>query len=127
MPGTALRPADARRRAGGPSGGRPDGAGAVRARGQGPHVGPRDARARSQRSESDRLPPGTVTAKTVMERQLHAVVRGYVQGVGYRVFALREAQRLGLTGWVRNRPDGAVEVMAEGAEEALQRFLPRLE
>ena len=62
-----------------------------------------------------------------MERQLHAVVRGYVQGVGYRLFALREAQRLSLTGWVRNRPDGAVEVTAEGSEERLRELLSRLQ
>jgi acylphosphatase len=60
-------------------------------------------------------------------RRIGAVVRGYVQGVGYRLFALREAQRLGLTGWTRNRPDGAVEVVAEGTEEALRQFIGRLE
>jgi acylphosphatase len=60
-------------------------------------------------------------------RRLEAVVRGYVQGVGYRLFALREAQRLGLTGWARNRADGAVEVVAEGEEEALRQYLGRLE
>jgi acylphosphatase len=59
--------------------------------------------------------------------RVSAVVRGYVQGVGYRIFALREAQRLGLTGWTRNRPDGAVEVVAEGEEEALRQYLARLE
>jgi acylphosphatase len=63
-----------------------------------------------------------------MERkQVHAVVRGYVQGVGYRVFAQREARRLSLRGWVRNRPDGAVEVTAEGDEEALRQYVSRLD
>jgi acylphosphatase len=59
--------------------------------------------------------------------RVSAVVRGYVQGVGYRLFALREAQRLGLTGWTRNRADGAVEVVAEGEQDALRQYLARLE
>jgi acylphosphatase len=48
-----------------------------------------------------------------MER-LHAVVRGDVQGVGFRYFVQRTAQRLGLQGWVRNNDDGTVELVAEG-------------
>ncbi|HEY3085736.1 MAG TPA: acylphosphatase [Candidatus Dormibacteraeota bacterium] len=48
-----------------------------------------------------------------MER-LHAVVRGDVQGVGFRYFVQRKAQQLGLRGWVRNNDDGTVEVVAEG-------------
>lgn len=59
--------------------------------------------------------------------RVSAVIRGYVQGVGYRIFALREAQRRGLTGWTRNRPDGAVEVVAEGEAEMLREYLARLE
>ena len=62
-----------------------------------------------------------------MERQLRAVVRGYVQGVGYRVFAFRAARRLGVTGWVKNRPDGAVEVVAEGDEPTLRELVSELE
>jgi acylphosphatase len=62
-----------------------------------------------------------------MARQLHAQVRGYVQGVGYRLFALREAQRLGLAGWVRNCADGSVEVVAEGDEDGLGQYLSRLQ
>jgi len=56
-------------------------------------------------------------------KQLRARVAGRVQGVGFRYYAEREARRLGLTGWVRNLPDGAVEVLAEGDEESLQRML----
>ena len=48
-----------------------------------------------------------------------AVVRGYVQGVGFRWFVEREAAGLGLEGWVANQPDGSVEVVAEGPDEAL--------
>ena len=47
------------------------------------------------------------------------LVKGRVQGVGFRYFAAREAQRLGLSGWVRNLHDGNVEVFAEGPEDSL--------
>ena len=47
------------------------------------------------------------------------VVRGRVQGVGYRYFVLRHAEELGLAGFARNQPDGSVEVIAEGDLEAL--------
>ena len=46
-------------------------------------------------------------------------VRGRVQGVGFRWFVEREAQTLGLAGWVRNRSDGTVEVLAQGTREQL--------
>ena len=47
------------------------------------------------------------------------LVHGRVQGVGFRWFVLREAERLGVRGVARNLPDGAVEVIAEGTEQAL--------
>lgn len=53
-------------------------------------------------------------------------VTGWVQGVGYRAYARREAQRLGLSGWVRNVRDGSVEAEAQGNREQLQRFLEAL-
>jgi acylphosphatase len=59
-------------------------------------------------------------------RRLHAVVRGLVQGVGYRATTLDEARRLGLAGWVRNRVDGTVEVLAEGTEPKLNLFFAYL-
>jgi len=59
-------------------------------------------------------------------RRLHAVVRGLVQGVGFRATTFDEARRLGLAGWVRNRVDGTVEVLAEGAEPKLSLFLAYL-
>jgi acylphosphatase len=48
---------------------------------------------------------------------------GRVQGVGFRFSAVDEARRLGLTGWVRNTRNGDVEVVAEGQEPQLQRFI----
>jgi acylphosphatase len=57
-----------------------------------------------------------------------AVVTGRVQGVGFRFTTVDEAQRLGLSGFVRNLPDGSVEAEAEGRRadvEALVRFLHR--
>ena len=50
------------------------------------------------------------------------LIRGRVQGVGFRFFAFEAAVREGLHGWVRNTPDGCVEVSAEGDREALERF-----
>lgn len=55
-----------------------------------------------------------------------ASVTGRVQGVGFRYFAERAARELGVTGWVRNRPDGTVESVAEGEDEAVARYLDRL-
>lgn len=55
-------------------------------------------------------------------RQLHAVVHGRVQGVSFRYNAQREAQRLGLVGWVRNLPDGTVEAVAAGMDDQLDTF-----
>ena len=55
-----------------------------------------------------------------------AEVRGRVQGVGYRYFTIREAERLNINGWVRNAYDGGVEVWAEGSMDALEQFLARL-
>lgn len=52
--------------------------------------------------------------------RLHALVRGRVQGVGFRATTADEARRLSLAGWVRNRADGSVEVLAEGSAEALE-------
>lgn len=51
------------------------------------------------------------------------VVEGRVQGVGYRVFVAREAGRLHLDGWVRNRRDGSVETIVAGPSAAVEDFL----
>ncbi len=55
-----------------------------------------------------------------------ATVEGRVQGVGYRMFTVRKAADLGLQGWVRNRPDGRVEVVAQGQEELLKNLVLEL-
>lgn len=58
---------------------------------------------------------------------LHAVVRGRVQGVFFRAFVEDWAKALGLTGYVRNLPDGrSVEVKAEGEKEKLEKLLEKL-
>lgn len=50
-------------------------------------------------------------------------VTGRVQGVSFRMYAEREAARLGVTGWVRNEPDGSVAIHAEGGGDALEAFV----
>ena len=54
------------------------------------------------------------------------VVRGRVQGVGFRWFVEREAHTLGVSGWVRNNSDGSVEVLAQGTREQLVGLRSRL-
>ncbi len=57
-----------------------------------------------------------------MVRGRHYIVRGRVQGVGFRAFVWRAAADLGVRGWVRNVADGSVEVAAWGSEELLDRL-----
>jgi acylphosphatase len=54
-----------------------------------------------------------------MAEALHLIVHGRVQGVAFRLNTEREARALGLAGWVRNLPDGSVEVWASGERVAL--------
>jgi acylphosphatase len=54
------------------------------------------------------------------------VVEGFVQGVGYRHFAYRAALRLRLSGWVRNRADGTVELLLSGPPDAVEAMLAEL-
>jgi len=53
-------------------------------------------------------------------QRIHIWVSGVVQGVGFRYFAVRKGRELGVTGWVKNTPDGKVEVVAEGVEWQLE-------
>ena len=54
--------------------------------------------------------------------RLHVLVRGRVQGVGFRWYVREVARDLGLAGWVRNRSDGTVEVAAAGERQLLERL-----
>lgn len=58
-----------------------------------------------------------------MTSRMTARVSGEVQGVGYRAYARRRAQMLGLYGYARNLADGSVEVVAEGPRDALEQLL----
>jgi acylphosphatase len=59
--------------------------------------------------------------------RLHATVVGQVQGVGFRYYVKRHADMLGLTGYVRNLPEGQLEVVAEGKPEELDQLTKLLE
>jgi acylphosphatase len=59
----------------------------------------------------------------VTAQRVHAVVRGRVQGVWFRDACRREAVQHGVSGWVRNRGDGAVELEAEGERDAVDALL----
>ncbi len=58
-----------------------------------------------------------------MIKSFRVKVTGRVQNVGFRYFAVREAQKEGVKGFVRNEPDGSVYIEAEGEEETVNRFL----
>ncbi len=58
--------------------------------------------------------------------RLHAIVEGMVQGVGFRSYVQQAANALHLAGWVRNRWDGSVEVVAEGERPLLERLVSAL-
>jgi len=55
--------------------------------------------------------------------RVHVFISGKVQGVYFRDYTRREAEKLGIVGWVRNLPDGRVEAVFEGQEEQLQKML----
>jgi acylphosphatase len=57
------------------------------------------------------------------KKQLYVVMRGRVQGVFFRGQTKERAKELGITGWIRNNPDGTVEAMFEGEELVLERML----
>ncbi|MGM0629165.1 MAG: acylphosphatase [Patescibacteria group bacterium] len=64
----------------------------------------------------------TASAETDIKR-INALVSGKVQGVFFRAYTQKKAQEKGISGWVRNLKDGRVEVVAEGAERSIERFI----
>jgi acylphosphatase len=56
-------------------------------------------------------------------KRIHVIVEGRVQGVFFRAYTKDEAVRLGLLGWVRNRPDGTVEALVEGEKNAVAKMV----
>lgn len=58
-------------------------------------------------------------------KRVHLIISGDVQGVGFRAWVLGQAQDLKVTGWVKNREDGAVEIVAEGDRNNLVEFAKR--
>ncbi len=64
-----------------------------------------------------------MTAAAMAEVAVRVIVEGQVQGVGYRAWAVREARRFGLRGWVRNRREGSVEAILIGEAEAVTRMV----
>jgi acylphosphatase len=69
------------------------------------------------------VPMGKDKSKTSNQAHLHAIVSGIVQGVNFRYYTARQAETLSVTGWVANRWDGAVQVVAEGTRAELEALL----
>ena len=61
-----------------------------------------------------------------MEQQIHVFYSGRIQGVGFRVTVRSIAEDLQVRGWVKNLPDGRVEVVAEAEEDAIKEFLHQI-
>ena len=57
---------------------------------------------------------------------IHIIAHGRVQGVGFRFFVREQAAQYNLKGWVKNLPDGTVEILAEGGKDILEIFIERV-
>ena len=57
---------------------------------------------------------------------VHIIIKGKVQGVSFRYFTLKQAQELNIVGWVRNKPNGTVEAVAQGDKINLELFIKKL-
>ncbi len=62
----------------------------------------------------------------MVDSAIHMTARGRVQGVGFRFFVREQASRYGVKGWVKNRADGSVEILAEGDRATLLEFMERI-
>lgn len=62
----------------------------------------------------------------MQEKEIDCIVRGKVQEVGYRIFAKKQADTLGLVGFVQNEEDGTVNVVAQGSQENLEKLVEHL-
>jgi acylphosphatase len=58
-----------------------------------------------------------------MKKRVIIRIYGFVQGVGFRYYTIGEAQKLGLSGWVKNEPDGSITIVAEGEEDKLKKMI----
>lgn len=62
-----------------------------------------------------------------MEKAVELVVKGRVQGVGFRWFSRQQAERFGIKGWVKNLPNGDVAIFAEGEQAAVDAFMEAIQ
>ena len=72
---------------------------------------------------SDPFPSSLTVEEKMAKIGTHVYVSGYVQGVAFRYTAIRQARRLGVTGWVRNLRDGRVELLIEGEESLVNEIV----
>ena len=73
--------------------------------------------------ERRRFATSSTLAATMSAKRVQIIVRGRVTGAFFRAATQREARRLGISGWVRNRPDGSVELLAEGEEDSIKEII----
>lgn len=83
----------------------------------------RDASASEPTATQPTTGPAQTQPAGVAVRRVHVWITGRVQGVGFRDFTAATADRLKVTGWVRNLPDGRVEMIAEGPREQIGKLL----